>query len=492
MVTIALLVAGVCLSDVCLGASYTVTVNDDNPKTIHVSGEFALESSTIAMYITRSPQLEDGQAALVRNLVIKRADGEPVTYEYAGIGDWTLAANVGDIVHVDYDVLLEHDRYDWGPGIDEVAYRQDDGLFFTGASLFIVPGHTSTHTIDVRFDLPSGWKASTPWPSVEMGTYSARNVMDLVRNCLFMGTHLEETVTIGDFTFILAVGDRFKSKLNLFVEAMAPLLPAYVEMFGGMPSESRYLVVINPGNRSDGGAFPGSYSMLIRGEVNRTSSAVWGHGIAHELLHFWNGHTIAPASSSDEEWFKEGFTDYLTILSLSRTGLDPRETTYRKLENSARRYIIAKKLMDITDSMRAAGAEKHRKRFLVYGGGTLVAFALDIRIREATENAKGIDELMSRMYAEFGATGNRYSYEDIVRIATEVSGKDQSEFFGEFVDGTGFLDIGPYCESIGLQLTTMMDEFYIAEFSEATPAQRAIIASMLGTRGAAGGTGISR
>ena len=220
--------------------------------------------------------------------------------------------------------------------------------------------------------------------------------------------------------------------------------------------------------------------MLISGEVNKESSAVWGHGIAHELMHFWNGHTLVPANNSDEEWFKEGFTDYLTLIHLSRSGLDRREITYRKLENLARRYVIAKALMGSTDSMRAAGAQKHQNRFLVYGGGALVGFVLDVRIREASGNKAGLDDMMAAMYDEFGTSSEQYTLEDIVRIASAVSGADQSDFFAQYVDGTEFLDVGPYFDTIGMQLATFVDEFYLSVQDGATAEQSAMAVGILG------------
>ncbi len=460
---------------------YTIRVPED-PKSIHILGSFEITSNTIGMYITRSPQLAGGQADLVRDLVVT-SGGKAVACEYVDTGDWRLdGVTEGQRIDIEYDILTEHDQYGWGPGIDEVAYRQEDGLFFTGFSLFIVGGHEADGPIDVRFELPAGWRASTPWEAdaTEKNLYHPGDMMDLLRNCLFMGTHLEESIKIGDFTFVLAIGGDFKSRKDMFVDSMTPLLPAYVEMFGGMPSGSRYLAVINPGSRSDGGAFPGSYSMLISGEVNETSSAVWGHGIAHELMHFWNAHTLKPANPSDEEWFKEGFTDYLTLIQLSRTGLDRPEITYRKLENLARRYIVARRLMGGTGSMRAAGAEKHKNRFLVYGGGALVAFALDVRIREASGNKAGLDDMMKAMYKEFSAPGKRYTFEDIVRIASEVSGEDQSDFFARYVDGTEFLEVGPYFDTIGMQLTTFVDEFYLSVRKDATARQTAMASGIFG------------
>lgn len=464
--------------------TYTVTVANPRPSSVHVAATFPLDSENIDMMITQSAELADGQAAFVRNLEIRSAQGSQLAYEYRGEGTWTLTdVQPGQTVTIDYDILLEHDQYSWRPGIDEVAYRQDDGLFFTGFSLFLVPGLASDQAVTLRFDLPEGWHASTPWrrSATDPESFRAANPMDLLRNCLFLGSHLEKSLSIGDFTFVLALGGELPSQKELFIDVMEPLLPAFVETFGGMPRASRYLVVINQGNRSDGGAFLGSYSLLIRGEVNQTSRAVWGHGIAHELLHFWNGQTLVPTSPSDEEWLKEGFTDYLTLIHLSRSGLDSREVTYRKLENMARRYTLAKMLLGIEGSMRAAGAQKHRNRFLVYGGGSLVALALDVRLRQATDNRAGLDELMRAMYSEFGATNKPYSYADVVRLASQVAGRDQSEFFDTYVAGTDFLDIGPSFDALGLQLTQMIDEFYLSPREHSAPEQRAMARAIFGS-----------
>ena len=124
--------------------------------------------------------------------------------------------------------------------------------------------------------------------------------------------------------------------------------------------------------------------------------------------------------------------------------------------------------------MREAGADKHRKRFLVYGGGTLIALALDTRIRQATANTKSLDDVMRRMYEEFGKRGTGYSYDDIVRITTTVIGSDMTDFFDRYVLGHDTLDIAPSFETMGLRLDTMMDEFYLTETEKPSELQRQI------------------
>ena len=463
-------------------SEYVVTVRDPESNSIHVRATFAAQSEMIGMFISSSDDLPNGQADLVRDLTLRDGSGNEIVFAVVPGGDWRLESIEPETrIVAEYDVALEHDRYHWGPGIDEVAYRNEDGLFFTGYSLFMMPGTADVDAF-VRFELPSGWRASTPWDRVDDG-FVAHGVMELGRNCFFLGTHREESASVGDFTFLIASGGAFRDKTDQFVEVMGAVLPAYRQTFGGLPHATRYLVVINPWTRSDGGAFHGSYSMLIKGNVNVGSRPVWGHGIAHEVLHFWNGHTLSPKNRSEEEWFKEGFTDYLTTTHLSRVGIDSRDVTFRKLENFVQRYAIARYVLRLDESMRAAGAQKHRMHTLVYGGGALVGFALDVRIREATGNERGLDDLMAAMFAEFGVTRTRYGYEDIVRLASEVSGADQSDFFARFVDGTDFLDATPYFAAAGLQLDSFMDIAYLSMAEATAPRQQAIRESILGDLG---------
>lgn len=459
-------------------AHYTVMVETAQSNSLRIEATFQLEGDVIGLQITRSPQLPNGQADLLRNLEVRR-HGEPLQIEALGSGDWRLAdATAGDDVTVRYDILLEHGDYAWGPGIDEVAYRTNEGLFFTGASLFVVPGYTMRGGASVEFQLPETWRASVPW-AMEGNVATVPTAHQLLRNCLFMGSHQTQVVELDGFRFTMVIGSDLWEQRQLFVDAMEPVLPAAKAAFGGMPRESNYLVVFNRGDRADGGAFAASYSMLLAGTVNEASGVIWGHGVAHEVIHFWNGHSFRPASL-DEEWLKEGLTDYFTILVRSRSGLDSRDRVFRKLENCMRRYVLSKMVLKIESTLRESGHNKHRDRMLVYGGGALVGFALDVRIREATRNARGIDDFLAAMFEEFGDGANQYTFDDVVRIASAVSGQDQSKFFSDYVDGHEFLDVAPYVRAIGLQLDTVVDEFYLSLSPDATAEQTAMRVAILG------------
>lgn len=456
---------------------YVIEVPSRTPEHVGVNAEFDVDGDTIGMYIVSSPQLTNGSADLVDDLRVHDESGVAVALTALGGGDWRLERPVRR-ARVSYSVRLTHNDYSWGPGIDEVAYTTADGVFFAGPALFVLPLGDSEETARLRFDLPDGWIASLPW-DVADGWAQVPDRTSLVRNCFMLGEHHEETIALGDFSVTLAIAQKFLPQRDLFIRSFAPILPAARDVFGGMPRKSRYLVVINPGSRTDGGAYLGSYSMLILGEVDEGTSVAWGHGIAHETLHFWNGISLT-AASTESEWFKEGGTDYLTMCLRSRLGLDSREVLFRKLENTFRRVTLVRALMQEDRSIAAAGEDKHRLRFLVYGGGTLAFLALDTRIREATNDEMEISDLLRAMYAEFALEGRSYTNADVARLAGRIANEDMTSFFSQYVEGPALPDFAPLLQSLGLRLVNFADEFYVQESTTATAEQRARRASIFG------------
>lgn len=451
-------------------ARYRIHLEGPEATSIDVEAEFTLAGDTIGMYILESPELANGSADLVESIEATDVEGQPLRLTDLGIGDWRVeGGQEGDRIRLRYSVRLEHGAHRWSPGIDEVAYRTDDGLFFAGRAIFVIPFDGLGGGVALSFDLPEGWKLSHPWDTADGSIRT--DATGLTSNCFFVGTHLEEEVRLDEFTFLVAMGRDLADRKGLFVETMRPVLGRARAIFGGMPARDRYLVVVNRHDRSDGGAYDASYSLLVQGPVDAASSVIWGHGVVHEVLHFWNGHTLRRAGSR-EEWFNEGITDYLTVLLRARTGQEPREITYRKIENAYRRVLLSRMMMGNQEPLDVAGENKQRNRMLVYGGGLLVGFALDVRIRAASDDESSLFDLLAALYEDFAGTDRRYTVEDIEAVASRLAGEDLTPFFDAHVRGPGLPDFSSVLRPIGLRLDTMIDEVYVSELEDATGAQR--------------------
>jgi predicted metalloprotease with PDZ domain len=422
--------------------------------------------------------LPNGQADLVTDLTVTDATGSPVALKNLGGGDYSLAGNRR--LRMQYVVKLEHDKFAWPAGREEVGYRTDEGIMLTGAALFFADGDTPlAGPIRVEFDLPKGWTAQTPWTPAGNSTFDVASRRELTSNALFLGTAHATTFNAGGVDLTLVLGKRYVPAAARFERLLRTQLESYTQLFGGPPRAQRYLIVINEDAGGDGGAFASSFSQFIAGDADARNEVVWGYVMSHELLHFWNGLTIVP-TDWHEEWFKEGVTDYLTIVTLARNGLIDETLLFKRLENVPRRYLIARYAQKLGMTVREAGKDKQPNRQLVYGGGSLAALALDVELRQRSGDRVGLPQLLQAMYREFGKTGRTYTLDDIARIARQLTGSDFGPFLAGAVESTGNFDIRPAYAGLGLRMDGFLDEIYISREPEAGPAERARFAAVFG------------
>lgn len=445
-----------------------------------VQADLWQQSDMLSMYnVMEAPGLPNGQASLVEDLRATDAAGVPLVLKDLGAGDFGIAG--GRRIRLTYAVRLEHDRHRWPAGMEEVSYRTDEGVMATGAALFFADGDAPVRApIEVGFELPRGWRANTPWTRVGgSDRFRVDSRRELVSNALFLGTARAETFEAGGVELTLVTGMRYRKSMPLFVDLLRTQLASYAELFGGAPLSKRYLIVINDHESGDGGAFASSFSQFIQGDADERNRVIWGYVMAHELLHFWNGLSLVPADSR-EEWFKEGATDYLTIVTLARNGWLDENLLFKRLENVPRRYLIARHAQKLGMSVRDAGKDKQPNRQLVYGGGSLAALALDVALRERSGDRVGLAEFMRVLYAEFGKPGKSYALEDLQRIAHQLTGSDFAGFFADAVGSESYFDIRPSYAALGLRMDSFVEEMFIARDAHATPAQRARFEAIFG------------
>ena len=475
------------LLPICAGAAdwdgqpnrYKVRI-DAQAERATVEADLWQQSGMLSMYsVMEVPGLANGQASLVEDMRVTDAKGAALALKDLGGGDFGVSG--GQRIRLSYSVRLEHDRYPWPAGMEEVAYHTDEGLMATGAALFFADGDAPVQApIEVDFELPRGWRANTPWARTGSGEhYSVASRRELVSNALFLGTAQAQTFDAGGVELTLVLGKRYRESAPLFVDLLRTQLASYADLFGGPPLSKRYLIVINENASGDGGAFASSFSQFIQGDADERNRVIWGYVMAHELLHFWNGLSIVPADHR-EEWFKEGATDYLTIVTLARNGWLDGDLLSKRLENVPRRYLIARHAQKLGMSVREAGKDKQPNRQLVYGGGSLAALALDVALRERSSDKVGLPDFVRALHAEFARPGKTYALEDLERIARQLAGSDFSGFFADAVDSASYFDIRPSYAALGLRMDSFVEEMFISREPRATKAQQARFEAIFG------------
>jgi predicted metalloprotease with PDZ domain len=87
-----------------------------------------------------------------------------------------------------------------------------------------------------------------------------------------------------------------------------------------------------------------------------------------------------------------------------------------------------------------------------YTKGSLVAAALDVTIRDATNDAKSLDDVMRALWQRHGKTGVGVPEAGVEAIASEVAGLDLAPFFDEYIRGTPDVPLGGLLAPFGIEM----------------------------------------
>ena len=433
---------------------YTVTIDKGNLKLATVSMSFTPQNSILYM-APGANQLPERWATFVHDLKAIDIDGNAISIKESSAAEWKLQSTPNKEITVSYEVRLDHEDHTWSGGIDGAAYATDWGVFYTGRSLFILNGDERKNcTVD--FILPTDWHVTTPWDldGDTQNSFLVNNQMALMQSMFFAGTHEELSFKREDFELVFALGgDEVIAQKEEFKNMAIGVMDYYISLMGGVPNPSpdnkfqKSIVIINSSTLTDGELIGNNISMLIEKNGNPMSKMISRFMFAHEFFHLWNGKSFWP-SNTNTEWFKEGFTNYYTLKSLHHIGfLD--DSSYLEILNSFffQRYTSD----DGTGKLSMTnGEEKHNHWGLIYGGGLFVAISQDMIIRRATNNQKNVNHLMRGLFQKYGGTNEGYSLDELRKSLSNLSGKDQSEFFNTYVIGTKSIPIDEYLSMAGL------------------------------------------
>lgn len=435
--------------------AYEISIDQNDPKLATVSMSFIPQNKVLFM-ANGANQLPKRWATFVHNLRAVDSNGKEISIEELPDAKWKLQSVPKHKITVSYDLKLDHEDYKWSGGLDGVAYSTDWGVFYTGRSLLILNGE-DWKNITVDFILPLDWHVTTPWDTVgdTKKSFVVNNQVALMQSMFFAGTQEEFSLRRGDFELVFSLGgDEVIAQKEKFKNLAEGVMDYYIELMGGIPNPPRdnkfkkAIVIINTSTLTDGEVIGNNISMLIEKDGDQMSQMMTRFMFAHEFFHLWNGKSFWP-SNNEAEWFKEGFTNYYTLKALHHIGfLD--ESSYLQVLNSFfyQRYINDDGVGKLS---MTNGEEKHAHWGLIYGGGLFVAIAQDMIIRKASNNKKSVDDLMKGLFQKYGGTNDGYSLDELRASLSKLSGKDQTEFFDTYINGTQSIPIDTYLSMASLE-----------------------------------------
>jgi predicted metalloprotease with PDZ domain len=188
--------------------------------------------------------------------------------------------------------------------------------------------------------------------------------------------------------------------------------------------------------------------------------------ISHEYFHTWNVKRLRPAEFARYDytqenytqllWFFEGFTSYYDDLMLLRAGLID-ASRYLKLLGKAINAVATtpgRQVQSVAESSFDAWVKYYRAdentpnaTVSYYLKGSLVALALDLRLRE---QGASLDAVMQRLWQQSG--GGPITEADIAAVLQAVGGRSFEPELQAWVHGTGELPLAELLDGVGVQL----------------------------------------
>lgn len=255
----------------------------------------------------------------------------------------------------------------------------------------------------------------------------------------------------------------------------------HIDFFGRPAPMSRYVFLVRTSGEGYGGLEHRASAVLgCRGDdlpqagvsVNEAGYRRFLGLASHEYFHAWHVKRIRPAEFvaadlgaevyTHQLWIFEGITSYYDDLALRRSGLITAEqyleimgrSLTRLYRTAGRRHqTLEEASFDTWIKFYRPDENSPNATISYYVKGALVALALDLELRYRTAGQCTLDEVMRRLWQEYGADDCAGLPEgQFERLAQTVSGLDLEAFFRHNLRTTIDPPIGILLAQFGVRL----------------------------------------
>lgn len=449
------------------------------PPTAQVTATVAVKDGILRMHDYGAWNEKDGWATFIKEFQAG-SENNVLKIKKSGKLEWKVEDESGDRVQLKYRVEFPYAKPElkWSAGPrSTAAFFDGQGLFLLTRSLFVY--NNADLNTSVCLELPDGWKASTPWPETpdKPNCFRSDSLERLMNNVIVVGTHEDNFVVFEDFKANLVFLGYQSSASKLMLPVFRSIIKSFKSLFD-YGEKGRYLMVWFPDYKWETGeAYQSSYAVVTRDLPKERNRVVWANSIAHETFHYWLGARIKAKDWAGLNWFSEGVTEYFANLVLMREGI----ISERQFLNLMQKHITLYQNFRYrfgtpykNYSLVEAGSHKSYYNSAIYDGGWTAAFALDVLIREATQNEKNLEDVMRVMYQEFATKNTLYTNEDIQRICNKVAGKDLSKFFDEYVYGKEMIPVESLLQRAGFDAIVTISSVHISVDEDAAADRNSI------------------
>ena len=374
-----------------------------------------------------------------------------------------------------------------------VQWRRPNNRWFLRATSGVIDGPRTYLYLDgwklapahVTFRLPAGWRIATGLvATTDSTTYWAPSYDVLIDSPVLVGHFLDYRFTAGGrpHRAVVDLGGVRPHAAPAFVNMVRRVSETTIGIFGNAPYKDYTYIFV--AGRGGGLEHLNSTTIGVTEDVLARRPAGAEGVSAHEFFHTWNVKRIRPVELGpfDYErpvrtlnlWVSEGVTDYYTEVILARSGLTSVADFTRRMgdaignhRGNAARLVVSPERASWTvwDSPEV----NNSYTISYYLQGQLLGFLLDLAIRDSTDNAKSLDDVMRYLYDHYA--GERgFTSADLRAAIRTAAGPDFQEFWRRYVSGTTEIPWDDYLKTAGWSVRFVEQAAVDARVGSITPA----------------------
>jgi len=375
--------------------------------------------------------------------------GKPVRWDKADPDSWRVFPEAAGELTVTF-------RYRADSLDNAGTWARDQFALVNGTNVFLYPeGQPKEFVATVTVETEASWRVTTGMTESASRRFAAASYHDLVDHPFFIGKFDVDSSKIAGTMFRLSAypaGSSTPAQRAKLFDQLGRAVPKQIAVFRDNPWK-RYEVmqIAEPGF--------GGMSAL---EHENSNVAVIGADMlnedfvvpvyAHEVFHAFNVKRLRPSEMWPYRyesmqptpwlWVSEGITDYYADLSMVRGGVWSETeflgTTQRKMEHAEQTVPIALEDASLQAWLQVTDGTSD----IYYDKGSLAGLALDIFIRDASDNRASLDDVMRSLYNADFKSGKGFTADDWWGAVWTASGgaknnaaSQLADFNAKFIDG---------------------------------------------------------
>jgi predicted metalloprotease with PDZ domain len=382
--------------------------------------------------------------------------------------------------------------YAWDLSV-RAAHLDASHGFFNATSVFVQVAGRAAQPCAVRIESPpgiAGWRVATTLPrdgarAWGFGDYRADTYEELADHPVEMGRFTRASFAVAGVPHDIAITGRHDTDLARLTHDLQRLCAAQARLFeprSGRPPFERYLFLVTAVDEGYGGLEHRSSTALLCPRHELPHAGMKGvpdsyRGflalVSHEYFHAWHVRRIRPAVFAQPDlareqytrllWIFEGFTSYYDELMLARCGL-VESTDYLKALGQTISQVLrgpGRHAQSVAESSFDAWIKYYRPDenspnavVSYYAKGALVALCLDLEIRQQTDGARSLDDVMRLLWRRYGRQGasEGLAEDGFVPLVQEATGVDVAPLVAAWAEGTDELPLAAQLRAIGIAL----------------------------------------